>query len=180
MNLKLTDICGIGGLVMGTGALVFAVVDHFKTKEMATKIGVSAERLKDMTEVEVSDSLIKNTVQNKVDKVVTEMVTDASRKAVDAVKADMHSTIKKEVQEAVRDRSEAIERDVEKEIRSEVEAGIDVEELSRRIEREVERKTMDQIKGAVDTVKKMATDKFSAEVNAYSEMSNIMKNVLGK
>lgn len=170
---------GIIGGVAGLVGLGFGLYSANKMKGVAKVVGVSVERLKEMTEVEVSDSLVKTAVNNKVDKVVTEMVSEASRTAVDAIKADMHATIRSEVDKAVSASSEKILEGVEERIEEQVRLGINVNDLSRRIEKRCEDKVMSQMSGILDRVTKMANDELSAKLSTYNDIGKIVKNVLG-
>lgn len=169
--------CILGG-VCGLVGLGFGLYSSKKASSTAKLIGVSVEKLKDMTEVEVSDQLVKNTVQNKVNKVVTEMVSDATRKAVDDVKSDMHKTIANEVKAAVKDRSDVIEEGIKREYESLL-ADIDVDDLKREIKREAREKIMARMGGVLEEVKEMANSELRSKLSAYNDIGKIAKNILG-
>lgn len=130
-----TIIFGCAGFATGIGAMVMASnarKESEKGKEelvnVANKLGKSIEDLKENTEVEISDAIVKKAVDEAVKREANEQVKEATKRAIFEIKMDISSRIKEEIDNAYSDLKGKVQEEMEKQV-----ADVDIRTIKKEI-----------------------------------------------
>ena len=159
-------------LVLGSAAIVGATYMAKACKQLIdikNKLDRSIGELSEMTEVDISETVIEAAVERKVNAEVSVAV----KKATTLIIADLESSMKKEVKKSVEAEYEILSKSVKDKLDKEVE-NINLEKLRKEVINEAKKAAADKFENDLDDVLEKYNNNLEKITQIYSSISQSM------
>lgn len=168
-------VVSLGASVVSGVALYKLSQNEKQKKELADKIGTSVKRLEEMTEVEVTDAMLRQAIEKVVEK---ETVTQV-KAAVSEITADHKADLRKKTTEAVADAKDKVEEDVEAELERKVRA-VDIEAMIKRVEKKVASEAASKVDKGMNDLMSEYKNKIRVATDTFKTIESVFNSAASK
>ena len=163
MKMNLNVAIGIGGCVLGLVGVGYAIGSHRKLGDLCNKIGIAVKDLASRTDVDVSESMVKQAMHKAVDAETGRIVRRVSTQVVDYMVKDIHDQVGSVVASKKADISGAVTDRIAKEV-----SKIDMDALSAQVTEKAQAAVLEKFDGNLDGI----LNKFNNDLNNVSKIYN--------
>ena len=164
-----TAIIGTCAGVIGIGAAIYS---GNKANKVAKKVGLTVEKLQDLTEVEVSDEIVNRAAEKAAKRAADEEVTRATKTIVNELTKYMEDNIKEQINEIYNDTKDSVTEEMKHQV-----SRISINGLKEEIKRETKRTMIDKLESSMDDILSDYNVNLNNIKNIYS---SIAESITGK
>lgn len=162
----------ITSAISGAFGIGYGIATHLSQKKLATKLNTSLEDLTKNTTIDIPQELINDAVSRKVDMKVAGALDSAATRAVNAVRDDIHATVRTAVAAEMDKKQDLVEEKLDAAI-----SNMDMEALKTKVFREAREKLVNSFEDDLNDILEAAQSRADNQLDrAVSRFNGKLDN----
>ena len=161
-------------VVVGATAAVVGACAYVggRIKKLTDRFDRSVSDLKDISEKEISEELLRKAVDEAADSKMERYAREVHNEVLDEYKA----ALRKEIRVVIDTEAKTIKDKAQDEIERQI-SNIDISDMKRRVRERAEDKVVDKFDGQLDDILEKFNDKLGGVAKVYSEIEGVIRGV---